>query len=515
LDLFILILLLLIGAVFLTRLATAISVPYPSMLALGGALVGLIPGIPSFTLDPALALVIFVAPVLIAAAYDISLRDLRDNRIPIITLVLVAVGLTTVAVAVVFHSLVPLAPWPAAVALGAIVAPPDAAAATAVLRQVNIPRRLVLILEGESLFNDASALLIFAVALRLTMDGDGSVFALVSLYGLSIVASVFVGLGLGWLYPKAVMIVEDQAGRIVLQFCAAYGIWVLAEKLDLSPILTTVAYAIGLAKLGYAAGTPSLRVQSYSVWETVVFLTNVLAFTLIGFQLAPVLARLTPSERNDYFFIAAVVLATVILVRIAWVTTFNAALRLKNQRFGFDLPKRIMRPTARGGFVIAWCGMRGIVTLAAALALPAGFPERDLVQFCSFVVVLGTLLLQGLTLGPLIRFLNMPQDTQIDIETAIAKKAALRAGLASLQREDSKYAVALRIELEAGLGGKDAAGADALTMSGHDRLRVRSVAASREAIAELFREGQIGKDAYLRVQAALDRSELHASRYSA
>ncbi len=203
-DFFILILLLLIGAVFLTRLATAISVPYPSMLALGGALVGLIPGIPSFTLDPALALVIFVAPVLIAAAYDISLRDLRDNRIPIITLVLVAVGLTTVAVAVVFHSLVPLAPWPAAVALGAIVAPPDAAAATAVLRQVNIPRRLVLILEGESLFNDASALLIFAVALRLTMGGEGSLIALVSLYGLSIVASVFLGLWLGWLYPRAV-----------------------------------------------------------------------------------------------------------------------------------------------------------------------------------------------------------------------------------------------------------------------------------------------------------------------
>ncbi len=162
-----------------------------------------------------------------------------------------------------------------------------------------------------------------------------------------------------------------------------------------------------------------------------------------------------------------------------------------------------MRPTARGGLIIGWCGMRGIVSLAAALALPAGFPERDLVQFCAFVVVLGTLLIQGLTLAPLIRLLNMPQDTQIDIETAIAKKAALRAGLASLQREDSKYAVALRIEFEAALGGKDLNGADALTPSGHDRLRVRSIAASREAIAELFREGQIGKDAYLRVQAAL------------
>ncbi len=511
---FVSILVLLVIAVLLTRLASSLSVPYPSLLAMGGAVLAMLPGTPVIALDPSLALAIFVAPVLLDAAYDTSLRDLRDNRLPIITLVVVAVGVTTAAVAVVFRAFVPDATWAAAIALGAMVAPPDAAAATAVLRQVNIPNRVLQILEGESLFNDATALLIFAVALRFVSDGNATLAALVPTYAVSVIGSVVVGGTLGWLYPRAFRFIHYAPASIVLQFAGTYGVWILAEFLNLSPILTMVAYGIAIARLGGSRSDPVLRMKSYAVWDTVVFLSNVLAFTLIGLQLGPLLAKLSPEQRAGYFVVGGAVLATVILVRIAWVMSYNSALRFKNWMFGFDLPDRVSRPTTRGGLIISWSGMRGIVSLAAALALPAGVPERDLIQFAAFIVVLGTLLIQGFTLGPLVRLLHVPDDHQVDREFAMARRRALEAGLATLNGDDSIYAESLRVEYHAILELGEEREADGHRLTGHEKRRLMAVRAAREAIFAMRSQGEIGDLAFHRIEEVLDRADLYTRRYS-
>ena len=206
-------------------------------------------------------------------------------------------------------------------------------------------------------------------------------------------------------------------------------------------------------------------------------------------------------------------LATVILIRITWVMSYNSALRFKNWKFGFNLPDRMMRPTARGGIIISWSGMRGIVTLAAALALPAEFPQRDLIQLVAFVVVLGTLVVQGFTLGPLVRLLHMPEDLQIEREVSLARRAALEAAIATLQDDDTVYAQSLRVEYEAllELGDGRAPGAGE-ELTGHETRRLRAIKAARETIVALRGRGEIGDLAFHRIQEVLDRGSLYTTR---
>src|SRR4051795_986328 len=261
---------LLLGAVLLSALARRLKVPYPTFLAIGGMLLAFVPGAPSWTLEPELALALFVAPVLLDAAFDTSLRDLRNNWLPVSTLVLVAVGVTTAAVAVVAHWLRPDMPWAVAIALGAIVAPPDAAAATAILRQVNLPYRIQKILEGESLLNDASALLIYRIAVGAAAMEHVVWREFAPSIALALVGSViggYVGAKLWlWLTTR----VNDAPTSIILQFAGTFTIWIAAERLGLSGILTTVIYAVTIARTAPARTPARLRVPSYAVWETVV-----------------------------------------------------------------------------------------------------------------------------------------------------------------------------------------------------------------------------------------------------
>jgi CPA1 family monovalent cation:H+ antiporter len=240
---------------------------------------------------------------------------------------------------------------------------------------------------------------------------------------------------------------------------------------------------------------------------------NVLAFTLIGLQLRPLMESLSGAQREEYLLIAIAVLAAVILVRIAWVMTFNSGIRFKNYYWGMKLPRPMAAPTARGGFVIAWSGMRGIVTLAAALSLPASFPYRDLAQLIAFAVVFGTLVFQGLTLGPLIRLMKLPPDNQVQRETDIAREAALRAALGAIDGDQSAGANALRTEYCALLSefSVDETERDFLR---HETLRIKAVDAARDAISKLRRTGDIGDDAYRAIEEALDRSELYARRHT-
>ena len=494
-----------VAAVLLAAAARRVGAPYPVFLAVGGAAIAFLPGAPSLTVPPDLALALFVAPVLLDAAYDASTRDLKDNWAPVTGLVVFAVGLTTIAVAVITRALIPEVPWAAAIVLGAVVAPPDAVAATAVLRQLRPPHRILTILEGESLFNDATALLIYRLAVGAAAAGSFSLASVAPAFLLGVAGSLLVGPALGWLIVRLLERVQHIPSAIILQFASAFSVWIVAEYAGLSAVLTTVCFAIT------AARTPErvparIRIPTYAVWETAVFALNVLAFIFIGLQIRPILANLEAGERGQYLAVAGAVLLTVIVVRAVWHMPFNAVVRWRHRRFGFNPPRPMLRPSVSSGILISWAGMRGIVTLAAAMALPAGFPFRNLILLTAFAVVLGTLVIQGLTLKPLLRWLNLQDDDPVGRETRAARERALGAGLAAIRDEQSPMAKVVRVQLKASLAS-DGYHAGTLTEQRTADLHRRAVDAARQAVLNMRANDEIGDDAFHEVEEQLDRFE--------
>ena len=452
--------LLLIGA-GLAAIARRIGAPYPALLALAGVGLALVPGTPVVNLDPELALVLFVAPVLLDAAFDTSARDLKSNWRPVAGLALLTVGFTIAAVAVTVRMLAPDMPWPAAVALGAVVAPPDAAAATAVLRQLRPPHRLLVILEGESLFNDASALLIYRLAVGAAAAGALSGADVLPMLLYATVGSIVLGVALAPVTLKVTSLIHDISTAVIVQFSFTFGVWILAERLHLSGILTMVVYAMTVARTAPDIMPARLRIPSYAVWEVAVFILNALAFILVGLQLKPIVAELRGAELVEYASVAGAVCAAVIAARIVWV-------------LGTNLVRGPHTPQGRrGAVVVAWCGMRGTVTLAAALALPADFPYRDLILFSAFLVVLGTLVIQGLTLKPLMVWLGVEHDDAVEREVRLAR----------VETDPSEELAAAALA---------------------------ATRAERRRLSELRADGTIGDDAFHRVEEELDRAELNA-----
>jgi Na+/H+ antiporter len=505
--------LLLVGTL-LAGIARRLKMPYPVLLALLGVALAFAPNVPDLTLDPQLTLALFVAPVLLDAAYDASLRDLKDNWRPVASLALIAVGLTVVSVALVIRLFLPDIPWSAAVALGAIVAPPDASAAAAVLRTLRPPHRVLVVLEGESLFNDASALLIYRAAVGVTTTGT-FVSAIPSLLFAG-VASVFAGIFLARLYLRISRRFQEVAPAILMQFLSVFLVWISAEQLHLSGIITMVCYAITLGHEAPAKLVARLRIPSYAVWEVIVFVLNILIFIFVGFQLKPLLQRLNPAEWARYLVIGGTVCGATVLVRIAWVMFYNTVVRWKNRRFGVYLPHRVSPPTVQGGIMVSWCGMRGIVTLAAALALPDTFPYRDLLLFTAFCVVLGTLVLQGLTLRPLMTALNFGDDRVVEEEVRLARTETTRAALNILDGPaPSEAAAVVRREYQARLrNDADDQQARESTLPELAVILSRAIAAERRALDGLRSRGDIGDDAFHQIEEELDWAEVHAQRAS-
>ncbi len=507
--------LLLIGAV-LAFWANRLGVPYPALLALAGAALALMPGTPQVTLDPQLALALFVAPVLLDAAYDASPRDLRQNLTPLISLALVMVILTIVAVAIVARKFVPDLSWPAAVALGAIVAPPDASAATAVLRRLRPPHRLLVILEGESLFNDASALLVYRFAAAAAMTGAISGWKVVPLLLLTCGGGVVMGIVFARSYLWLTRSVDDIQVSVILQFVGTFAVWLIADHLGLSPIITVVSHAMTIAQ--YAPGRIDARhrIASYAVWEVAVFVLNVLAFVLIGLQLRMIIARMRESDWHTYTICAAAVCLTVILVRIFWVMGYGYTLRWLANRSGRKSKGRA--PTRGAGLVVAWSGMRGIVTLAAALALPDGspetaFPYRDLIILCAFCVVLTTLVIQGLTLRPLMSLLGLKDDGSVEKEVRLARIETARAALHVLaQEQDGHPSIeVLRMEYEARVrSGERVPSEDGNGETRMTELQLRAVRTQRQVLLSLRSREIIGDDAFHAAEEEIDLLELTA-----
>ena len=522
---------LLVGGAALAAVARRIGAPYPALVALAGAALALIPGTPTLTLDPELALALFVAPVLVDSAFDSSPRDLARNWRPIASLALGAVALTIGVVAVVARMLVPEMSWAVAIALGAIVAPPDAAAATTVLKQLRPPHRLLVILEGESLFNDASALIVYRIAVGATVTGFLSGWSVVPTLIIVSVGSVLLGLALSRLMLMVSARIRDVATAVVVQFCGTFLVWILAEQLHLSGIITLVVFAMASSRRAAEIVPARIRIPSWAVWEVAVFILNVLAFVLVGFQLKSISARIT-GEIGRYAVIAGAVCAAVIVTRLVWVigaSAFNrwhAAARSRAVRRG---PVEL---TAREAAVVGWCGMRGTVTLAAALALPtaghggAEFPFRDLILLTAFGVVLGTLVLQGLTLRPLLLKLKLEDDGTVEREVRLARTETLRAAVqaavdcpgseaAGLVRH--RYELQLRRAENVLVDGKRAIDQTSEAIATEDSAAawdadievVRAATeAQRRRLVAMRADGTIGDAAFQRVEEELDWAEL-------
>jgi Na+/H+ antiporter len=527
---------LLLAGAGLTALSRRIGTPYPAMVALAGAGLALVPGTPTLVLEPELALTLFVAPVLLDAAFDSSARDLRANWRTVAGLAVGAVGLTIVAVALVARLLVPEMPWAVAVALGAIVAPPDAAAATAVLKQLRPPQRLLVILEGESLFNDASALLIYRLAVGVALAGALSPARAIPLLLVVTVGSAVLGVVLSRLIVPLTARIHDVPIAVVVQFCGTFAVWMLAERLHLSGILTVVVFAMASTQRAADAIPARVRIPSYAVWEFAVFVLNVLAFILVGFQLKAILGRIDEPTLIEYAGVAVTVLVTTILARIAWVSGAAAISRWRcgPTQEGTDRARDTVGLSKRAAAVVGWCGMRGIVTLAAALALPAGgvdvraFPYRDLVVFTAFCVVLGTLVVQGMTLRPLMRVLRLEDDGSVEREVRLARVETLRAAVSASDEVPGdelsgllrrRYEVLLRRAEADAAGGVGAPnGAEGRAGRAFDvgsAIARTATSAARQRLLALRADGTIGDAAFQRLEQELDWEELDFQQHTA
>jgi Na+/H+ antiporter len=510
---------LLMAATVLAIVARRLGLPYPVLLVLGGLAVGFVPGLPVVALEPDVVFLLFLPPILFGAGYFTSIRDLKANFRPIALLAVGLVLFTTVVVAIVVEGLVPGLGWAAAFTLGAIVAPPDAVAATAIFQRLGAPRRMVTILEGESLLNDATALVAYRFAVGAAATGT---FSLVDAGGTFVVASlggVIVGLVVGTIVAWLVRVVDDEVFSVVITFLAPIAAYLPAEHLELSGVLATVVAGIWVGRHAPRALSSGVRLSGVAAWQILLFLINGAIFILIGLSLPQALNRLAGRPPAELLGLAVAVSLAVIVARIVWV--FPATY----------LPRRIRRireadadphPTPRSVVIVAWAGMRGVVSLAAALALPADFPERDLVVFLTFAVILATLVGQGMTLPILLRHLDIDDGAGAEgQEEAYARYVAADAATARLDDLARAWPGHLELidTLRAQYGHRshhaelrqDRAEQDAdaeQELLEHRQIRVAVLDAEREALIALRDRAAISDDIFRRVERDLDLEEL-------
>jgi len=425
---------LLVAIAALAVLAGVLRVPYPITLVLGGTVIGFLPGIPSVELDPDIVLLIFLPPLLYGAAFFTSVRELRQNARAIATLAIPLVFVTMAAVAVAAHEVIGLG-WAESFVLGAIVSPTDAVAPTEIMRRVGAPRRLLAIVEGENLTNDWTALVLYRFAVAAVVSGSFSLWKAGLEFIASGVGGVIVGLAAGMLIRQVRARIDDPPTEITISILSGYVGYLPAEELGLSGVIAAVTTGLYMAWHTPQLTTPVMRLQGIAVWEILTFLLNAVLFLLVGLQLPGILDDLSGRSTGELVLWGALVSAVVIFIRLAWVFTLPYVARLIDRR---PSPRgRRLRAPER--FVVSWAGMRGSVSLAAALAIPletdagAPFPGRDLIIFLAFAVILVTLVGQGLTLGPLIDKLGLDDDGEESHEDTLARRRVAEAALERLE----------------------------------------------------------------------------------
>ena len=514
-----LLLLLLLSSVALGWIARHFKFPYPIALVAGGAVLGLVPNLPQNAFDPQLILVAVLPPILYQAALLTSWTDFKANIRPIGLLAIGLVAVTTLAVGAALKWLVPDVPWAAAFVLGAIVSPPDAVAATAILSRLNMPRRIVTILEGESLVNDASGLVLYKFAVAAVMTGAFSFADASRQLVLVSAGGIAVGVALAFVYIAIHKKLGDPFIEVLTVLTIPYAAYLAAEAVNVSGVLAVVA--AGLVRGRYAPEIVSaeMRIMARSVWNVLVFLLNSLVFILIGLQMHDVvlenLERYPPAQLVT---IGAVVTAVAIAVRFVWV--FPVA--YLPQRLSGNLRDEGPRPDKRELVIMSWCGMRGIVSLAAALALPlalpggAPFPHRDLIVFVTFVVIVATLVGQGLSLTPLIRLLKVGSRWSLHDEQRRVRAAMSGAALAAIDEvlaaegAPAQWAQSLKGEIAERTALVSAEASDLTPrMELVNRLRQAAIRAERQELIRLWRANEIGDEVMHHVMELLDYEQAH------
>jgi monovalent cation/hydrogen antiporter len=503
---------LLVSVAVLGAAARAVNIPYPIVLVVGGLGLGFVPGMPDARLSPDLVLVIFLPPLLYSAAFFANLHDLRRD-LRAITLQAVGLVLATMCVvAVVAHALIPDLPWAAAFTLGAIVAPTDPLAASEIARRMAVPRRIVSIVEGESLINDGTALVAYRVAVT-AVGGTFSMWEAGWEFVSGAVIGVAIGLAAGWVISEIRRRLDDVPVEITISLLTGYAAYLPAEALHVSGVLAAVTSGIVLGWRAPRISTARMRIQGYAVWETLVFLLNALLFVLIGLQLPSILDGLNARPAGELLLWAVAVSAAVILTRLVWGHTVVFLIRALDRRES----QRARRGSWQSRTVIAWSGMRGSVSLAAALALERGFPARDEILLLTFAVIFATLVLQGLTLPWLIRMLGVHDDGQDRREELLGRRAAAAVALARLDElAEEEWTYDETVERMRGLyryrsrrfaaqaGETDDDGSIEHRSRKYQKLARAVYDAQREELVRLRNAGQISNEVMHRLERELD-----------
>jgi CPA1 family monovalent cation:H+ antiporter len=509
---------LLVSAAALLILAGPLRIPYPILLVVGGLLLGFGPGVPTVTMPPEVVLVGILPPLLYVSAYFTGLRELRQNLRPISLLAVGLVAVTTVGVAVVAHAVADL-PWAEAFVLGAVVSPTDPIAATAIGKRLGVPRRLVDIVEGESLVNDGTALVLLRTAIVASVTGVFSPWEAAGKLVLSIVGGIAVGLAVGYVIRRVRRRLDNPPLEVTIAFLTGYFAFLPASALGVSGVLAVVTAGVYMGWYTPELTTVQTRLQGQGFWEILTFLLNVLLFGLVGLQLRPILDSLSGTGGWSLVSDAIVIVLAVILLRIVWVFPATYVPRWLLPR----LRERDPSPPWPYPAFIAWNGMRGAVTIAAALLVPlhtddgAPFPGRDLIVFFAFAVVLGTLVVQGLSLPAVIRALRLEEDDGgADDEEAQARVRAAEAALERLEElvgegwvlEDTaerlRGGYRFRIDRFSARIDPDGDGRIEKRSLKYQRIRRELLEAERHAVVEMRNTGEIRDGVMRRVERDLD-----------
>jgi monovalent cation/hydrogen antiporter len=514
-----LVLLMLSVAVGVSYVARRIGIPDPILLLIAGVVLGLIPGIPRIELAPDLVFALFLPPILFAAAYFTPIRDFRANARPILLLAVGLVLFTTVVVGFVVDRMVPGMGLAAALTLGAIVAPPDAVAATSIFQRLGVPRRIVTVLEGESLVNDATSLIAFRAASAAAL-GLMAFSPIASSVDFLIIAlgGVLVGAGIGILVTALLQRTSDPVLEIAVSLIVPATAYLFAERFGFSGVLATVVAGLITGRRAARVLSPDARLLGSGAWQILVFAINAIVFLSIGLQLPAIMAGLSDIPADVLIRYGVIVSLTVIVARFVWVFPATYLPRILSAKVRARDPS----PPARQVVIVSWAGMRGVVSLAAALALAPEFPQRSLILYLTFCVILATLVGQGLTLPGLIRALGVTASGDgLEEEETNARLSAVDAGLRRLEELRGQYPTHLPLidqikeELEHEVThvapGEDVTLDEAEQESlDHRQIRAAVLLAQREAVIQLRDDGVINDETLRRIELELDLEAVRA-----
>jgi CPA1 family monovalent cation:H+ antiporter len=512
-------LLLLLFIIVLGLLARKLGMPYPIVMVIGGLILGFVPGIPDVPLDPDLIFLVILPPLLYASSWNTSWRDFRYNFISIFLLAFGLVGFTVIGVALVAPTVLSGFDWRLGLVLGAVVAPTDAIAATSIARRIGLPGRLVDILEGESLINDATGLLAlqFATAIVVSRRAPTVSSGVLTLAWL-IIGGVGLGLFVGWIVDYVERRIDDAPIEIALSILVPYAVYLAADAGHASGVLAVVACGLFLSRRSSKFFSPSVRIRIWSFWESFTLVLNCLVFVLIGLQLPAIRASIHQYSLPSLLLDGLIFSVVLILLRLVWAFPGAGFAYFLRTRLAHQREKL---PRAREAFVIGWTGMRGVVSLAAALALPASladgtpFPYRNLVVFLTFCVIVVTLVLQGITLPPLIRALGLAGSAGPTCEEQEARRIVIEAAVSHLdeaKERDIEESAGLYEDLarhyRLRLASLQPANTEEATDHGrYVELSREAMRIEREAAVRLRDEGRINDEVLRRIERELDLSE--------